>query len=101
MPLNTGRKLANSANTNCRPFQVKINCSKFIMIDFSNRVTYDFVIASLFLASRDLLLVVFLPRKVLAMLQKIAINFPNVSVTVVLLLVIILEYFGKILQKYL
>ena len=21
--------LANSANTNCRPFQVKINCSKF------------------------------------------------------------------------
>ena len=101
MPLNTGRKLANSANTNCRPFQVKINCSKFIMIDFSNRVTYDFVIVSLLLASRDLLLVVFLPRKVLAMLQKIAINFRNVLLTVVLLLVIILEYFGKILQKYL
>ena len=71
------------------------------MIDFSNRVTYDFVIVSLLLESRDLLLVVFLPRKVLAMLQKIAINFRNVLLTVVLLLIIILEYFGKILQKYL
>ena len=23
--------LVNSANTNCRPFQVKINCSKFVI----------------------------------------------------------------------
>ena len=31
--------LANSANTNCSPFQVKINCFKFITMDVNKSAT--------------------------------------------------------------
>ena len=86
-------KLANSGNTNCHPFQVKINCSKFIMMDNNNVATMTLLI-SLFVISRNILLVVFLQRKIITILQKVAINFRQV-------LVRDLEYFGKVLQRYL
>ena len=91
--------LANSANTNCRPFQRKINCSKFIMMDFNNDAIW--LLVSLFLTSINLLLVVFLQWKILTILQKVTINFRQVSLKGVLLLVRVLEHLDKILQKYL
>ena len=54
--------LANSANTKCRPFQVKINCSKFIINRLQQRCHVTLLI-SLFATSRNLLFGVFLPRK--------------------------------------
>ena len=54
------RILANSANTKCRPFQVKINCSKFI-IDRLQSWCYLTFLFSLFVTSRNLLFDVFLP----------------------------------------
>ena len=43
-------KLANSANTKCRPFQLKINCSKFIVDSLQQRCHVTFL-NSLFLTS--------------------------------------------------
>ena len=60
--------LASSANTNCRPFQVKINCSKFI-IDGLQQWCYITLLVSLFITSRNLLFDVFLPRKVILILK--------------------------------
>ena len=53
--------LANSANTECRPFQVKINCSKFIIDRLQSRCCLTFLF-SLFVTLRNLLFGVFLPR---------------------------------------
>ena len=62
--------LANSANSNCRPFQVKSNCSKFI-IDGLQQRCHMALLVSLFVASRHVLFGVFLPRKIITILQKI------------------------------
>ena len=59
---NTTNILANSANTKYRPFQVKINCSKFIIDKMQSRCDLTFLF-SLFVASRNLLFGVFLPRE--------------------------------------
>ena len=45
--------LANSVNTNCRPFQVKINCSKLIIDRLQQRCDVTFLIY-LFVTSRNL-----------------------------------------------
>ena len=54
--------LANSANTTCRPFQVKINRSKLIIDRLQSRRYLTFLL-SLFVTSRNLLFDVFLPRE--------------------------------------
>ena len=51
-------KLGNSANAECRPFQVKINCPKFIIDGLQQRCHMTFSI-SLFVTSRNLLFGVF------------------------------------------
>ena len=51
-------KLANSANTKCRPFQVKINCPKFIINGLQQRCHMTFSV-SLFVTPRNLLFGVF------------------------------------------
>ena len=73
--------LANSASTDCR-----------LMI----------LLLYLFVISRNLLLGVFLPRKIITIVRKVTINCRQASVMKgVLLLVRVLEYFGKIFEKYL
>ena len=54
--------LGNSTTTKCRLFEVKINCSKFIIDRLQSRcyLTFSF---SLFLTSGNLLFDVFLPRE--------------------------------------
>ena len=86
--------LANSANTNCCPFQVKINFSKF-MIDGLQQRCHMTLLVSSFVTSRNLLFDVFLPRKIITILQKITINFRQVSLKGVLLSVQVLEYSAK------
>ena len=54
--------IANSANTKCRTFQVKINCSKFV-IDRLQSLGYLTFLFSLFVTLRNLLFGVFLPRE--------------------------------------
>ena len=54
--------LANSANTKCHRFQVKISCCKFIITRPQQRSHVTFLI-SFFAISRNLLFRVFLPRK--------------------------------------
>ena len=85
--------LANSANTKCCPFQVNINHSKFIIDRLQQRFHVTFLIY-LFVASRNLLFGVFLPRKIITILRKIAVNFRQVSLKEVLLSVSVLECFG-------
>ena len=87
--------LANSANTKCRSFQVKINCSKFI-IDEPQQWCHMTFLVSLFVTSRILLFGVFLPRKIITISQKIAVNVRQVSLKGVLLSVNVLECFDKI-----
>ena len=60
--------LTNSANIKCCPFQVKINCSKFI-IRLSQWCHITFLVY-LFATSRNLLFGVFLPGKIITVLQK-------------------------------
>ena len=60
--------LAYSANTKCRPFQVKINCSKFIIDGLRQRCHITFLV-SLFITSRNSLFGEFLPRKIITILQ--------------------------------
>ena len=91
--------LANSANTKYRPFQVKINCSIFIIDGLQERCHITFLV-SLFVTSRNLLSGVFLPNKIITILQKIAVNFRQVSLKGALPSVSILECFGKIFSKY-
>ena len=52
-----------------------------------------------FVTSRNLLFGVFLPKKIITILRKIAVSVRQVSVRGVLLSVSILECFGKIFQK--
>ena len=59
--------LPNSANTTCRLFQVKINCSKFIIDGQRCHMTF---LVSLFVTSRNLLFGVFLSRKIITIPQK-------------------------------
>ena len=73
-------RLANSANTNCRPFLVKINSSKFIIDKLQQRCDITLLV-SLFVTSTNLLFGVFLPRKIITILLKITINFRQVSLT--------------------
>ena len=87
--------LANSANTKFHPFQIKIKCSNFI-IDRLLQRCHVTVLIYLFVTSRNLLLGVFLPRKIISILRKIGVNFRQVPLKGVLLLVSILECFGKI-----
>ena len=56
--------LANSANTECRPFRVKIYFSIFIIDGLQQRCRMIFLV-SLFVTSRNLLFGVFLPRKII------------------------------------
>ena len=65
--------LANSANTKCRPFQVKINCSKFTIDGLQQGCHMTFLV-SLFVTSRNLLFGVFLPKKIITTSQKIDVN---------------------------
>ena len=51
-------ELANSANSKCRPFQVKINCPKFIIDALQPRCHMTFYV-SLFITLRNLVLGVF------------------------------------------
>ena len=59
------------------------------------------LLVSLFVALRNILFAVFLRRKIITILQKIAINFGQVLLKRAHLLVRALEYFGKILQNHL
>ena len=52
-------KLANSSNAKCRPFQVNINCPKFITDGLQQRCHVTFSV-SLFVTSRNLLFGVFM-----------------------------------------
>ena len=61
--------LENSASTKCRPFQVKINWSKFIIDILQQRCHMTFLIF-LLVASRSLLIGVFLPRKIITIYKK-------------------------------
>ena len=88
--------LANSVNSNCHPFQVKINCSKFIVDGLQQRCHMSLLI-SLFVTSRNLLFGVLLPRKIITILRKITMNFRQVSPNGVLFLVKVLQHFVKIL----
>ena len=94
--------LANSGNTKCRPFQVNINCSKFIIDRLQQRrwchVTF---LSYLFVTLTNSWFGVFLPRKIITILRKIAVNFRQVSLKGVLVSVSILQCFGKIFKKYL
>ena len=89
-----------SADTNFRLFQVKINCFKFIINKLQQRC-HKILLDSLFLTSKNLLLGVFLSRKIITILRKMTINFRQVPLKGVLLSVRVLEYLGKILQKHL
>ena len=64
------RNIANSANTNDRPFQAKINCSKFVNRWNSTTASNDLLLVSLSVASRNLLFGVFLPWKIITILRK-------------------------------
>ena len=59
------------------------------------------LLVSLFVAMRNILFAAFLRRKIITILQKIAINFGQVLLKCAHLLVRALEYFGKILQNHL
>ena len=72
------RLLANSANTKCRPFQVNIICSKFVIDRLQQQCHVTFSIY-LFVTSRNFLFGVFLPRKIITVSRKIAVNFREVS----------------------
>ena len=87
--------LANSGNTKCRPFQANINHSKSIIDRLQQRFHVTFLIY-LFGTSRNLLFGVFLPRKIITILRKIASNFRQVSLKDALLSVSVLECFSKI-----
>ena len=91
-------KLANSANTKCRPFRVKTNCSKFIIDRLQQRCRMTFLIY-LLVTSRNLLFDVFLPRKIITISRKIAVNFRQVSLKGVLLSISVLKCFGKIFKS--
>ena len=86
--------LANSANTNCRRFRVKVNCSKFIIDGLQHRCHMTLLV-SFFVSSRNLLLGVFLTRKIITILRKITINSRQVLLKSVIPSVRFLEYFGK------
>ena len=92
--------LANSANTKCHSFLLKIDCSIFI-IDRLQQWYHMTFLVSLFVTSRNLLFGVFLPRKIITISQKITVNFRQVLLTDVLLSESILELFFKIFSKYL
>ena len=92
--------LANSANTECRPFRVKIYFSIFIIDGLQQRCRMIFLV-SLFVTSRNLLFGVFLARKIITISQKIAGIFRQVLLKGVLLSVSILKCFGKTFSKYL
>ena len=62
-------QVANSANTNCRPFQVNFNCSKFIADELQQRCHMT-LLFSLFVTSRNLLFAVFLSRKSIIIFKK-------------------------------
>ena len=70
--------LANSADTNCRPFQVKINCSKFIIDKLQQRCHMTLLVC-LFVTSINLLFGVFPSRKIIKILQERSINSKQVS----------------------
>ena len=82
--------LAISANTKCRPFQIKINCSKAIIGGFQQWCYMTFFV-SLFLIAKCIS-----AKENYYNLTKIAVNFRQVSLKGVLLPVSVLEFFGKI-----
>ena len=91
--------LANNASTKYRPFQVKINCSIFIIDGLQQRCHMTFLV-SLFETSGNLLFGVFLPNEIITVLQKIAVDFRQMPLKGVLPSVSILECFGKIFSKH-
>ena len=91
-------QVANSANTNCRPFQVNFNCSKFIADELQQRCHMT-LLFSLFVTSRNLLFAVFLSRKSIIILRKITRNSRQVPLKGVLLWIRVLECSTKILTK--
>ena len=92
---------ANSANNNCRPFQVKINCSKFIIGGLQQQGNMTLSV-SLFVTSRNLLFgVSLLWRKVITNnLKKITINFRQVPLKCVLFSIRIHELEHELLHKW-
>ena len=70
--------LANSANTDCCPFHVKITCSKFKIDELQQRC-HKTLLVSLLVTLRNLLFGVFLPKNIIRILRKITINFRKVS----------------------
>ena len=70
--------LANSDNTKCRHFQVKINYPKYIIDELQKRCHMAFLI-SLFVTWRNVLFGTFLPKKNLTILPKIAVNLKQLS----------------------
>ena len=90
--------LANSANTKCRPFQSNIDCSNFTIDRLQQKGD---LFSYLLVTSRNLLLGVVVPRKSFKILQKIGVNFRQVSLKGILVSVIVLECLDKTFQKYL
>ena len=70
--------LGNSGSTKCLLFQVRINCFKFIIDGLQQRCHITFLVST-FVASTNLLFGVYLPRKIITISQKIALNFRQVS----------------------
>ena len=84
MPILLYKLLANGASSNYRPFQVKINCSKFIIDGFQQQCHLT-LLGSLFVTSKSLLFGVFLPRKSITILRRITLNFRQVSLKDIIL----------------
>ena len=62
--------LANSANINCLHFHVKINCSRFIIVDGLQKLCHMNLLVSLFVTSRNLLFDYFCQEKLLKSYEK-------------------------------
>ena len=75
--------LANSDNTKCRPFQVKINCSKLIIDRLQQQCRMTFLIY-LFVTSRNVFVCCISAKEIITILRKIVLNFRQVPLKLVL-----------------
>ena len=80
------------------PFQIKINCSKFIIDGLHQRCYVTFLV-SLFVTSRTLLFGVFLPKKIVTVLRRIAVNFTKMWLKCVFLSVSIWNVSTKLFKS--
>ena len=79
--------LANSSNTKCQPFHVKINCSKF-RIDRLQQLCQAIFLIYLFVSSRNYYCLVYISKENYY-------NFRQMSLEGVLLSISVLECFSK------